>query len=362
MNRLISLYVAAFLFLLPALNFAHNDNNQAEVQYYIDIYKDIAIDEMMRTGIPASIKLAQAVLESNAGRSYLAVQGNNHFGMKCGKYWDGEAVMREDDDYKHGKLVKSCFRSYPNAAFSFVAHSEFLLDPKKEYRYGFLFDLPPTDYQAWARGLKKAGYATDPKYPTRLITIIERYHLFQYDLPPLAVVAQEIIKEDVTTYEERITSSPENTKVDQPKPEQQAAKLPEKKIKPSSDAFFAGVSTSYITHVNNGVKYIEAVHGDQLMTIALETGTDVDDLVEFNDHVFSSSQTIPAETIIYIEAKKSKYSGTRTTYRASKGERVSDIAQKFGICSSKLMKRNKWEKGYQPRGGELVYLKGKKRT
>jgi LysM repeat protein len=336
---------------------ANNDINQAAIQSYIEVYKDVAIDEMARTGIPASIKLAQAVLESNAGRSHLAIYGNNHFGIKCGKYWDGPAVMREDDDFENGKLVKSCFRSYPSPEFSFIAHSEFLMDPKKDYRYGFLFELPETDYKAWAKGLKRAGYATNPKYPDQLISIVERFELYQFDLPSIAVVHREIIKQDVGKFNDRIATTPESTKIDG----SERDKLPTESKKPEVDQFFSGVSTAYITHINNGVKHISTMPGTKLSTIALETGVSVEDLLSFNDHGYPVDQILPANTMIYMEAKKNKYSGSRKTYRANKGESVFDIAQKFGVSTSKLMKRNKWLKGYQPRGGDTVYLKGRKK-
>lgn len=132
---------------------------------YIARYKDIAIREMERAGIPASIKLAQALLESDAGNSYLARKANNHFGIKCGAAWDGKKFYRLDDDYDDkGNRVKSCFRAYKDAEDSFIAHSEFLRDPAKEYRYGFLFRIDPTDYKRWATGLKKR--ATPPRPPT----------------------------------------------------------------------------------------------------------------------------------------------------------------------------------------------------
>jgi len=120
-------------------------------------------------------------LESNSGRSTLARQSNNHFGIKCGKNWTGGEVYHEDDDYENGLLIRSCFRAYDDPAESFMAHSEFLANPYSK-RYKFLFDLDPQDYKSWARGLKKAGYATDPKYPSKLIGIIENYRLYELDL------------------------------------------------------------------------------------------------------------------------------------------------------------------------------------
>ena len=146
---------------------------------YINQYKYIAISEMDRTGIPASIKLAQGLLESGSGTSTLAVEANNHFGIKCGGAWSGETFHREYDDYNNeGQLIKSCFRKFDNPEQSYYAHSAFLTDQK---RYQFLFTLPSGDYEGWAYGLKKAGYATDKAYPRKLINLIEKYELFQYD-------------------------------------------------------------------------------------------------------------------------------------------------------------------------------------
>jgi len=153
--------------------------NEDKSLSYIDSYKHIAVSEMHRTGIPASIKLAQGLLESGAGQSTLAREANNHFGIKCGGSWEGGTFYREDDDHdKNGKLIKSCFRRFSDASASFYAHSSFLTDQK---RYAFLFDLSYLDYHAWAKGLKKAGYATDKAYPAKLIAIIEKYQLYQYD-------------------------------------------------------------------------------------------------------------------------------------------------------------------------------------
>ncbi len=170
----------AIIILLISYQLA-NANNTEVTQNYIVQYGHIAIDEMSRVGIPASIKMAQAILESNSGRSTLAIQSNNHFGIKCGKNWKGGEVYREDDDYHHGLLVRSCFRAYDDPTESFYAHSEFIANPYSK-RYKFLFALDSYDYKAWARGLKKAGYATDPKYPSKLIAIIETYRLYELDM------------------------------------------------------------------------------------------------------------------------------------------------------------------------------------
>lgn len=147
---------------------------------YIALYKNMAVGEMHRTGIPASIKLAQGMLESASGRSILATEANNHFGIKCGGSWEGETYYREDDDHDaNGKLIKSCFRSFRDATESYLAHSAFLTDQK---RYAFLFQYSKDDYISWAKGLRKAGYATDKAYPDKLINLIEKYELYKYDL------------------------------------------------------------------------------------------------------------------------------------------------------------------------------------
>jgi len=140
-------------------------------EQYIDMFKDIAISEMREYGIPASITLAQGILESGAGKGRLAIEANNHFGIKCHK-WEGEKIYHDDDE------KQECFRSYQNAETSFRDHSEFLAHRS---RYSKLFQLKITDYKNWARELRKAGYATDKKYPEKLISLIERYELFRFD-------------------------------------------------------------------------------------------------------------------------------------------------------------------------------------
>lgn len=158
---------------------------------YIEQFKWIAVEEMQRTGIPASIKMAQALHESQSGRSELALNANNHFGIKCKANWNGETYQYKDDDKDNtGNLVFSCFRSYATAMESYYDHSDFL---KYRPRYKELFDLPKTDYKAWANGLKKCGYATDPNYPDRLIRIIEKYNLDLLDQPVVKQEAEPVL-------------------------------------------------------------------------------------------------------------------------------------------------------------------------
>ena len=150
----------------------HNPGLNGYTLAYIERYKNIATDKMMKYKIPASITLAQGILESGNGRSTLALKSNNHFGIKCHKGWEGKKVYH-DDDRRH-----ECFRKYNNPEGSFDDHSIFLTT---RGRYSFLFDLKEDNYKAWAKGLKKAGYATDKKYPAKLIALVEEFHLDQYD-------------------------------------------------------------------------------------------------------------------------------------------------------------------------------------
>jgi hypothetical protein len=163
------------LFLLLLFAFADNAFAQGEtvIREYISLYKDIAIAEMQRTGVPAAIKLAQGIHETDAGQSVLVQKSNNHFGIKCKTDWTGQTVKHTDD------APNECFRKYGSPLDSYKDHSDFL---KKSSRYAALFTLNPTDYSGWAYGLKKAGYATNPRYPQVIIKLIEDYQLQDYTL------------------------------------------------------------------------------------------------------------------------------------------------------------------------------------
>lgn len=149
------------------------------VDEYIANYHEIAIREMQRSGIPASITLSQGIIESAWGGGELASQSNNHFGIKCKDYWRGPTYYIEDDDYENGKLVKSCFRAYDDPESSYIDHTNFLMD---NVRYANLFQYDRTDYVNWAKGLKSCGYATDPAYAKKLIEMVERYGLDRFDV------------------------------------------------------------------------------------------------------------------------------------------------------------------------------------
>ncbi len=173
---------------------------RSTTEVYIDTYSDVAKREMELHGIPASITLAQGILESGSGKGKLTMRSNNHFGIKCHKGWKGERVYHDDDE------DQECFRKYANPAYSFTDHSLFLTGRS---RYAQLFKLPKDDYKGWAKGLKKAGYATDRKYPNKLISLIERYELYKYDAEVLGKKPEDAKK--VTTHNDRYTVSKGDT-------------------------------------------------------------------------------------------------------------------------------------------------------
>lgn len=286
---------------------------------YIEQYQDIAIREMERAGVPASIKLAQALLESGAGKSDLARRANNHFGIKCNKQWDGKTYYKKDDDYDDkGRLIESCFRSYKNPEASFIAHSEFLLDPTKYERYGFLFRLEPTDYKRWARGLRSAGYATDPRYANRLIDLIERYELHQYDkmLP---------------------TGQSEDIIVNAP-------------VRPGEP------TDGYM--INNDVKYVVAFDNEPVEAIAKRAFTSVNSLLSYNEELRSGEQILPEGRKVYIQPKRNAYRGKQTWHYVEPGETIADVSNKYAVDLSKLYERNRMQIGDQPVAEERVKIRG----
>ncbi len=320
----------------------------AVIQNYIESYKDVAIEEMYRTGIPASIKLAQAVLESNAGRSELSTGASNHFGMKCGPAWEGDEFYRKDDDRdRKGRLIKSCFRVYDSPIESFIAHSEFLMNPAKAYRYGTLFDIPRTDYKSWAWGLKKAGYATNPKYANLLISLIEMYHLYTYDYYERNDIVHLTV-EQLLEKNHYQTSKATHTRLD------------DHTVKALVKESYTPLSFERKRKVikNNGVKMIYAFAGDTPEKIARDLGILSDKIIEYNEHIVSSQQSLIRSEYIYLEKKKRKYKGGRKHHLVLEGESMHSIAQKYGIELNYLHMRNRLEPGLEPALGSKLVLRG----
>ena len=281
---------------------------------YIQTYKHIAVSEMMRTGIPASIKLAQAILESACGQSDLACKANNHFGIKCGNDWKGKSYKKEDDDYEDGKLVKSCFREFPSAYDSYIAHSDFLTDPAKSKRYGSLFELQPDDYKGWAKGLSRAGYATDPQYAQRLIDIIEKYELYRFD------------KE---TDEPLVSNSPKEA---------------------------IGLK---LFKYNNDVKYVLARAGDTPQSIAERNDVTIKQVIRYNDDIDNEDQLLIEGSYVYLQPKRNQNNGKQKTHMIKPGEDMVSISQKYGIKLEALLKRNGLKEEDIPAPNQKILLKGK---
>ena len=303
---------------------------------YIEKYKDVALIEMHRSGIPASIKLAQGILESNAGASMLAERANNHFGIKCGSAWKGKTMQRKDDDRNaQGKLVKSCFRSFGSAEESYVAHSDFLLDPNKKYRYGFLFSLDSDDYRGWAHGLKKAGYATNPNYPRLLIKIIEQYELFKIDDEAIGMIAEVYETDDVVV---------ENDK---------KSKGPKKIVRASRDR------RTYALKYHNTIKTVTAYGGDSPVTIAEKVGVSAKNIVKYNESIGSEYETFNQGQMVYLQPKRSKYKGSQEYHIVRQGETMLEISDRYGIKVAKLYTRNRMLPGLQPASGQRISLKKK---
>ncbi len=303
---------------------------------YIDAYKDLAIEEMHRTGIPASIKLAQGLLESNAGRSELATKANNHFGIKCGSTWKGGQYYREDDDYVNGKLVKSCFRVFNNVEESYRAHSAFLIGPGKNGRYASLFDYG-TDYRRWAQGLQQAGYATDPNYPMKLISLIERYDLHQYDL------AKPITDQPIAA------TPPEVPPLPKPTPLPDAANPT-----PVAPAPTPLMTIQYL----NDIKFTEAGFGESLELLSQRTGVSEKRLLKYNDHLSGKNQLLQGGTRVFLQPKRSSYRGKTLWHVVQEGENLYYISQLYGVKMKSLYKRNRIPEGEEPIEGSSIKLRG----
>lgn len=287
-------------------------------QAYIGKYKNIAIREMERAGVPASIKLAQGLLESGAGGSTLARKANNHFGIKCGSYWKGRTMYREDDDYdENGKLQKSCFRAYKSADESYIAHSEFLRDPKKEHRYGFLFNYKVTDYKRWARGLKRAGYATSPTYAEKLINIIETYSLNQYD---------------------HFTSSD----------------LDDDGIQYDDTDMVAGLDLRLI----NDVKVVYAERNDTPANIGAKTNVKTKCILKYNEKLTEEATLLRRDELIFLQKKRKHFRGKKKWHYVREGETMYGISQLYGIRLKNTYKRNRMPEETQPEKDERIKLRG----
>lgn len=324
-------FILAILASLSNFLFAQNlDKGELTVDEYISKYKDIAIQEMERSGIPASITLAQGIHESAYGNSRLAKSANNHFGIKCTSDWEGKKEYKWDDEAR-----KSCFRVYVSADDSYVDHTDFLLNRK---HYAFLFDYDRSDYKRWAKGLKKAGYATDPKYPDKLIKTIEKYKLAEYDKAT-----------GILTYDTSNVKGIKNLPI--------YASSGKHRTKPRS-FFFKSYKPGF--YRINGATYAISRKGESALAVAKRFGIPYKRFLKFND--LEDGDNLLDYQPAYIQPKRSVYKGEETFYRVEKDITMYEIAQEFGIKLSSLLEMNLLEKGEEPENGELILLKEKALT
>lgn len=314
---------------------------------YIKQYKNIAIAEMKRSGIPASITLAQGIHESSFGTSYLAKNTNNHFGIKCKDTWTGKTFKYTDD------APNECFRVYDNVEESYKDHTEFLKRP----RYADLFLLDKYDYKGWAAGLKKAGYATNPKYAPILIKTIEDFQLYAFDkgvnpsylnteMPVIIEQDEESIYKVTDSIEIDNQYQPTNNKnIDVVKTSVETAQQKPNFNKPVNKT---------ITKINN-VKSVKFYNGETLDLIANALKIEKDDLLKYND--ITDESQIKVGQSIFIQQKKK--SNSEATYKIKQEDNIWSISQKKGIRLSSLLKMNKLEPGEEPAVKETITLKGK---
>lgn len=293
--------------------FAQN-KNQAYLTY-IDKYAQLAIIQQNEYGIPASITLAQGLLESGAGQSEFARKSNNHFGIKCHE-WEGDKVYHDDD------AKGECFRKYDNVLDSYRDHSLFL---KNKGRYSFLFDYSPTDYEAWAHGLKKAGYATDPSYAYKLISLIENYELHKYDLGKSSNVSQvEISSKTQNTYDQSTIGR-------------------------------VSAEGNHIIYKCNRVRFIVSENGDSFGSIADEIGVSEKKLREYNEVDYN--YFLRPGTQLYIQRKKSKAARGNESHVIKKGETMYSISQTYAIKLEKLYIINQMPYTEGARVGKVLKLR-----
>jgi LysM repeat protein len=316
---------------------------------YVNKYSSLAVSEMRRTGIPASITLAQGMLESDYGRSTLARKSNNHFGIKCHSDWRGEKIYY--DDNRKGE----CFRAYPSPEHSFLDHSDFLVTGS---RYKDLFKLSSTDYKGWAHGLKKAGYATDPKYPALLIKKIEDYELHTYDTGWAKTASGQTL---ATTTQKQATGQqpaatvqktadteliPSVQKTTDPVPAQPEIQAPVKVI---------SLNTGRKIRENNGVQYVIAEEGDTYKSIAEEYQLLALEVSRYND--LPPDAPLPPGHFIYLQPKRSKAAEGNPVHIVKAGETMYMLSQKYAVKLASLYKMNVMEVGTECVPGQKVRIR-----
>ena len=303
---------------------------------YIRKFSSVAVSEMYRSGVPASITLAQGLLESGYGRSELAVKSNNHFGIKCHNGWQGGRVYHDDD------AKGECFRKYDRPEDSYRDHSDFL---RYRDRYKFLFEYKITDYKSWAYGLKKAGYATDPSYPSKLIKLIEDYKLYSYDTMPRTSAKSErgsAKANDAVAKTESILPPP-------PTQIEQATKLSGQK----AEEFRFSLSRELYSL--NGVPFIYSSGGETYQSIAASNNLFHKELLKFND--LTEDESLLPGTVVYLQKKKNYAARGLERHVIEGGETLRGISQRYGVSLKSLRKLNAISDDNLLREGDIIRLR-----
>ena len=381
MKKTISIAILSVLLMTASVYAGGPDKSPQTV--YIEHFSTLAVEEMYRSGVPASITLAQGLLESRYGLSELAVKGNNHFGIKCHSNWNG-GKMYHDDDRKG-----ECFRMYSSPEESFRDHSDFL---RYRDRYKFLFDLEPTDYKGWAHGLKKAGYATDPAYPQKLIKLIEDYSLHEYDTKPASwAYGQDVpsseemhrLERDIAAQkkaeseERKMTKEEKKQAREEKKEEKKAEKARKKAEKEKKHSGERPESPNSIEQARpltadqreifhfaltrqmyslNGVPFVYAADGETYESIAASYNLFMKEILKYND--LQESQTLYPGTIVYLQAKKKQAPAGLDKHIVEEGnETLREISQRYAVRLENLCKMNAMSADRRLAEGEVILLR-----
>jgi len=296
-----------FAFCIPIVS-SQKQTGQTRKEY-IENYKDFAVKEMLRSGVPASITLAQGMLESENGNSTLAKKAKNHFGIKCHGNWKGQVVYHDDD--RQGE----CFRKYNSAYESYQDHSDFLMSGS---RYSFLFELDMTDYKAWAKGLKKAGYATSPSYAEMLIKIIDENELHQYDLSG-------------------------------------ASKASTIKARKKADDLSKGITAGREILLKNRVKYIIVKPEDTFRSLQEELDLLPFEIYKYND--LARDEELKSGQLLYIQPKRNRAEAGSTWHIVKDGETMKEISQIYAVKPEALYSKNLMVPGSVLKPGDKISLR-----
>ena len=350
------------LFLCVCVSTTVNAQKQ-KTEAYVETYKETAIAEMLRTGVPAAITLAQGILESQSGESDLVKNSNNHFGIKCKTEWTGGKFYHDDDE------KGECFRVYTNAGESYKDHSDFL---KSRPHYAFLFKLDPTDFEGWAKGLKKAGYATNPQYPQKLMKLINDYQLQQYSLEAIArmnrpvpetIASNTAVVTGTTNSSVAVETSTTAKEIPEVKQDVQVAQETSSQVinTTSTATPLATANKETIKTVSypkgiftiNHTKVVYAAAGTSLLSLADQHDLTLSRLMEYNE--LHDMDVLDTDRLLFIEKKPKK--GSTDFHTANGQETLYEISQQEGIRLENLMEYNSLKKDARVSAGEKIYLR-----